>query len=197
MRKSRQETASTRRRIVETAAVEFRRSGIAGAGVADVMEATGLTQGAFYRHFKSKQQLLTEALDQSVRQLRASFQEAFQRRPGTAGVVAVIESYLSADHRDDPTFCPFVALGSELARESRAVRETATTGFQILAQVLSEHLTLLSRVAAKKEALTLLSLMVGALTVAKFVSDKEMSKSILAQARKDLIEQVRRHWKPE
>ncbi len=170
MRKSRQETASTRRRIVETAAVEFRRSGIAGAGVADVMEATGLTQGA---------------------------QEAFQRRPGTAGVVAVIESYLSADHRDDPTFCPFVALGSELARESRAVRETATTGFQILAQVLSEHLTLPSRVAAKKEALTLLSLMVGALTVAKFVSDKEMSKSILAQARKDLIEQVRRHWKPE
>src|ERR1700746_252931 len=62
MRKSKQEAAETRRRIVSVAAREFNKSGIDRTGVADVMMAAGLTTGGFYKHFSSKDQLVAEAL---------------------------------------------------------------------------------------------------------------------------------------
>ena len=61
MRKSKRETAETRKRIVEMAADEFRQHGIVTSGIADLMAAVGLTHGAFYRHFESKEQLVAEA----------------------------------------------------------------------------------------------------------------------------------------
>src|SRR6202022_2054897 len=61
MRKSKQETALTRERIVKAAASEFRQHGIVATGLADLMSAAGLTHGGFYRHFDSKDQLVAEA----------------------------------------------------------------------------------------------------------------------------------------
>src|SRR5215470_8028860 len=61
MRKSKQETALTRKRIVQAAASEFRQHGIVATGLADLMSAAGLTHGGFYRHFVSKDQLVAEA----------------------------------------------------------------------------------------------------------------------------------------
>ena len=61
MKKSKLETAETRRRIVKAAAAEFRRNGIHATGLCELMAAVGLTHGGFYRHFDSKDQLVTEA----------------------------------------------------------------------------------------------------------------------------------------
>ena len=66
MRRSNQEAAETRRRIVKTAAAEFRRHGIAETGLSDVMAVAGLTHGGFYRHFASKDQLVAEACADAV-----------------------------------------------------------------------------------------------------------------------------------
>lgn len=192
MRKSREETAQTRQHIVETAALEFRRGGIVSTGVADVMAAAGLTQGGFYRHFESKDALVKESLANAVDSLTASIESSTAGRSSRAGILAAISDYLSEDHGDDP-LCPFVALGSELARESESVREAATQGFRRLADVIARNLTGVSPTTAQKEALVILSTMIGAMTVARLVSDKDLSTAILAQARKSLLEQVRSH----
>jgi TetR/AcrR family transcriptional regulator, transcriptional repressor for nem operon len=191
MRKSREETAQTRQRIVETGAIEFRRNGITGTGLADVMTAAGLTHGGFYRHFDSKEALVKECLTNALDSLRASIETATATRPGRAGVLFAIDDYLSAAHRDSEATCPFVSLGSELARASEAVRNAATAAFLQLADVIASHLDDLSPVAAKKEALVLLSSMVGAMTMARLVSDKDVSAAILTQMRKTLAQQVR------
>jgi TetR/AcrR family transcriptional repressor of nem operon len=112
-------------------------------------------------------------------------------RLGRAGVLAAIEDYLSADHRDNPSSCPFVSLGSELARESRNVRDEATNGFSRLVNALARNLTGVSPASAKKESLVILSTMIGAMTAARLVSDKELSAAILTQAKKSLFDQVR------
>src|SRR5260221_10007764 len=113
MRKSRQDTAETRERIVRTAAHEFGQHGIAETGLADVMSAAGLTHGGFYRHFDSKDALVLECLANALDSLRASIETATARRPGRAGVLIAIDDYLSAAHRDSEATCPFVSLGSE------------------------------------------------------------------------------------
>src|SRR5260221_13930201 len=66
MKRSKQETAETRKRIVETAATQFRRNGIDGTGLADLMGAAGLTHGGFYRHFYSKDHLVAESCATAV-----------------------------------------------------------------------------------------------------------------------------------
>ena len=191
MRKSREETAQTRQRIVETGAIEFRRNGISGTGLADVMTAVGLTHGGFYRHFDSKEALVKECLSNALDSLRASIETATATRPGRAGVLFAIDDYLSAAHRDSEATCPFVSLGSELARASEEVRNAATAAFLQLADLIASHLDDLSPAAAKKEALVLLSSMVGAMTMARLVSDKDVSAAILTQMRKTLAQQVR------
>jgi TetR/AcrR family transcriptional repressor of nem operon len=192
MRKSREETAQTRQRIVETGAIEFRRNGISGTGLADVMTAVGLTHGGFYRHFDSKEALVKECLSNALDSLRASIETATVTRPGRAGVLFAIDDYLSAAHRDSEATCPFVSLGSELARASEEVRNAATAAFLQLVDIIASHLDDLSPAAAKKEALVLLSSMVGAMTMARLVSDKDASAAILTQMRKTLAQQVRR-----
>ena len=123
MRKSKEEAAETRKRIVTAAAGEFREHGIVATGLADLMKAAGLTHGGFYKHFESKDQVVAEACAEAVRVLMEKLEAAPSK--GSA-----LGSYLSIRHRDDPaTGCPLAALGSELARSDEKTREAATEGF--------------------------------------------------------------------
>jgi TetR/AcrR family transcriptional repressor of nem operon len=187
MRKSRQEAAETRNRIVEAASAEFRRNGIEGTGLADLMAAAGLTHGGFYKHFESKEQVVVEALALAIESMVESMQRTVSASPGKRGLHAAIAEYLCVKYRDDAAGgCPFVALGSDLARGSDAVRETTTAGFLKMMDTIAGQLDGLSPAAAKKEALVMLSTMIGAVTLARVVTDPELSASILQQARKHL-----------
>ena len=190
MRKSREEAAQTRQRILETAAIEFRRTGISGTGLADLMGAAGLTSGGFYRHFDSKDDLVKESFAVAVNSVTAWIERFVKGRPGAAGILAAVEDYLSVSNRDSVACCPYVTLGSEVARGSVAVREAATSAFMKQIGVISAHLPGRSRAAAKKEALSLVFTMIGAMTVARMVSDRELSASILTQARKNIRQQL-------
>jgi TetR/AcrR family transcriptional repressor of nem operon len=189
MRKSRDETAQTRQRIVATGALEFRRNGIAGTGLAEVMAAAGLTHGGFYRHFDSKDALVKECLSNALDAFRAKIETAVAKRPGRAGVLLAIDGYLSAAHRDNEDCCPFVTLGSELARASHDIRAAATAILAELADFIAGHMDDLPRSAAKNEALVLLSTMIGAMSMARLVSDQKLSAAILTRTRKSLSEQ--------
>ncbi|MGF6782287.1 TetR/AcrR family transcriptional regulator [Paraburkholderia sp. GAS334] len=189
MRKSKQEAAETRQRIVEAASSEFRRKGIGGTALADLMAAAGLTHGGFYKHFDSKDQIVEESLTLAVGSLVEAVESKLSSASGDRGLHAAIADYLSIEHRDSTADgCPFVALGSELSRSSDGVREATTSGFLNLVDVIAARLDGKSPAAAKKEALVILSTMIGALTMARVVTDPELSASILRQARKHLTQ---------
>src|ERR1043166_4580921 len=100
MRKSKQEAAQTRERIVEAASAEFRRNGVDGTGLADLMAAAGLTHGGFYKHFESKEQVVEEAFTAATDTMVEAMKRTMSASPGERGLQAMIAEYLSLRHRD-------------------------------------------------------------------------------------------------
>lgn len=189
MRKSREEAAQTRQRIVDAASVAFRRQGIAGTGLSDLMAAAGMTHGGFYKHFESKEQVVEESLALAAESVAESMRRTLSASPGKRGINNAVAKYLSTDHLDNGTTnCPFVTLGSELARGSDSMREVATAGFLDMADSLADQLEGMQPAAAKKEALLMLSTMIGAMTMARVVTDPKLAASLLQQARKRLTQ---------
>src|SRR5260221_7153900 len=138
MKKSKKEAAETRQRIVKTASAEFRRNGINGTGLSDLMSAAGLTHGGFYRHFDSKDQLVAESCAAAVDSMVESLTSALSRKTKRSGLEAGAASYLSKKHRDDSSGGrPFGALGSEPVRSDHTTRSRATDGFLKLVDIIA------------------------------------------------------------
>src|SRR5260221_11095343 len=98
MRRSREETAETRRNIVKTAGIRFRQNGICETGLADLMESAGLTHGGFYRHFDSKDQLVSEASAGAVPVKICEMQDSPSTARGRKALEASANEHLSPDH---------------------------------------------------------------------------------------------------
>ena len=178
MRKSRDEAAQTRRRIVEAASCEFRKCGIVATGLNDLMKAAGLTHGGFYKHFASKDQLVAEATTAALDALL----EGMAAHPTVSAAVA---AYLSTRHRDNPASgCPLAAIGSELSRSDRKAREAATAGFVRLVDILAGKA---GTAEARRRALVAAATMIGAVTMSRMVTELELSAEILREAEKSLI----------
>ena len=189
MRKSKQETALTRARIVKAAASEFRQHGIVATGLADLMSAAGLTHGGFYRHFASKEQLVAEASAAGLAATTEKFAAAASREPGRKGLEALVCSYLSTAHRDNRRDgCPLAALGSELARADRVTRNAATAAFLKLVDILAGQIDAAKPEEAKKRAMVAVSTMIGALTMSRIMNDKRLSNSLLRNAQEVLTD---------
>jgi TetR/AcrR family transcriptional repressor of nem operon len=187
MRKSRQETAATRQRIVEAAQTEFRRHGIEGCGLTGLMAAAGLTQGGFYKHFASKAQLVAEsttaAVDTLVEQLQSMPPE-----PGTAGEFkAMVNGYLSPTHRDGDNGCPYAGLGSELARGEPQVKSASVEGFERMIGLLSQQLEESEDSTTRDQALLTMCAMMGALTVSRMAAGQPLSDEVLDAVRRQLL----------
>src|SRR5215470_18188474 len=90
MRKSREEAAATRERIVDAAAREFRQNGIAETGLDDLMQAAGLTHGGFYKHFESKNQVVGEAVKRSFDQTLAGMQSSAEGKTPEAALSTLV-----------------------------------------------------------------------------------------------------------
>ena len=181
MRKSREEAAQTRKRIVTAAGEEFRKHGIVATGLNELMSAAGLTHGGFYKHFESKDQLVAEACAEAVTTILEIAAAAASKKGGTAA------AYLSTGHRDNPAAgCPLSAIGSELARSDEKTRAAATAGFLKLVEIMAEQLDRLPAATAKRRALVAVSTMIGALTMSRIVTDPELSAKILKEAEKSL-----------
>lgn len=166
MRKPRAEAAQTRTRIVEAASRAFRQNGIVAAGLNDLMKAACLTHGGFYKHFESKDQLVAEACAESLCEMMAMM----EAQPTRADAVAV---YLSPRHRDHPEAgCPLAALGAELARTDAETRTAATKGFDRLVSFLMGDA---GSKEARRRAIAAAFAMIGAVTMARIVSDAKLS----------------------
>ena len=185
MRKSRQEAAKTRERIIASAAAEFREHGITATGLADFMKAAGLTHGGFYRHFNSKDQLVAEACATAAAIMTARVAASVSNGREGDGLGAAVADYLSAKHRDNPREgCPLAALGGELARADSKTRAAASHAFVQLVDVLAGQMAGANSKEAKKRAVFAASAMIGALTMARVVTDPVLSDTILRCAEK-------------
>jgi TetR/AcrR family transcriptional repressor of nem operon len=186
MRKSKEEAAETRRRIVKTAAAEFRRNGIKATGLAELMGAAGLTQGGFYRHFESKEQLVAEACAAAIDALAGDLKTWSQEK---GGVEKIVTNYLSPEHRDHPAEgCAYAGVGSELARADEETRRVANEGLKQFIEIVANSYEGLKPSAARARAMLTVSAMIGALTLSRVVTDPELSDALLRQTRKQLLD---------
>src|SRR5438046_7194455 len=124
MRYGKDQKQATRQRILEAAGRRFKQDGIDGAGVATLMSDAGLTNGAFYAHFASKEDLVANVL---ADQLRAQHESLDSQPSDRAGLEAFVRSYLSPQHRDQSADgCPSAALLDEIARRPDATKRVFT-----------------------------------------------------------------------
>jgi TetR/AcrR family transcriptional repressor of nem operon len=178
LRKSRLEAAQTRAAIVAAAADLIRRTGIAEASLADMMAAAGLTHGGFYRHFRNKEHLISEALSTAGEKAIATIGQKMAK----GGLKAAVDGYLSTSHRDSPTpICPFAAFGSEMARSRKMTKAAATEVLEKLLVTLAGDAP--DREEARGNAIVALSMMIGAMTLARIVTDSDVSSEILDRAK--------------
>lgn len=186
MKKSKAETAETRKRIVDIASREFKEKGIQSASVSEIMSAAGLTHGGFYRHFKSKEDLLTEACSAALGRMAENAQAAVDG--GNEAFVRYLDNYLSTNMREDfAASCVFVTMGSELARADDETRHVMTEGFKTWIDILAKQTPDKPADDARADAMFRLSAMVGALTMARIADDKDFAEQILGEIRTRLI----------
>ena len=198
MRKSKQEAAKTRERIVTVAAEEFRERGIAATGLADLMSAAGLTHGGFYRHFDSKNELVKEASAAALAAILDGLAAAASGKRRRTGLKKVAAQYLSTRHRDNPREgCPLAALGSELARADAETRNAATAGFLRLVDILADQFDQTHPSEGKKKSIVAAVTMIGALTMSRIVTDAALSKSLLRNAVECLTSSGGVSWEPK
>ena len=189
MRKSKQEALRTRERIVAAASEEFRQHGIVATGLADLMAAAGLTHGGFYKHFRSKAEVVSEAATVAIATTTRAMQAVGSERPGRAGLRRLVAMYLAAEHRDDPgEGCPIAALGAELARCDEKTRDAATQGLRDYIGVLASHLDSLKPGEATNRAMASFATMAGALILARIANDEKLSQAILRNAQEMILD---------
>lgn len=189
MKKSKAETAETRMRIVETAAKAFRTQGIEATGVAEIMVAAGLTHGAFYRHFSSKEELVAEAVASSLEQLILESERWAEQGAGAALRHAL--DYLSPASRDDlAQSCTFAATGSELVRAGDKTRHIASEAFKRNLDWLAPFMSAPRSDDRITAAISVLTNMIGALTMSRMVDDRALSDRILEVARERLSRSI-------
>jgi TetR/AcrR family transcriptional regulator, transcriptional repressor for nem operon len=167
----------TRQRIIETAGRRLKQDGIDGSGVAALMTDAGLTNGAFYAHFKSKDDLVANVL---ADQLRAQQATLSSLPAGRAALEEFVRDYLAPHHRDHPsTGCPSAALLDEIGRCDDVTRDAYTEGMQSIVDVIATHLSPHDPSAARTTALGLFTVLVATMQLARAVSDRELSDDLL------------------
>ena len=167
----------TRRHILDVASAQFRESGIAAVGLAGIMSEAGLTNGAFYTHFSSKEELVREVLMDSL--TRREERHKANLETGVA-LETTIRDYLSTRHRDRAgTGCPTAALVAEIARHPKATRDAFTGKVSDIIALMAEQIRQGSAEERRRKAITIYAAMVGALQLARAVNDKQLSEEIL------------------
>lgn len=196
MRKSKAETAETRRRIVATAASLFMDKGIAATGIADVMEAAGLTQGGFYRHFESKEQLVAEASEAAYDRIFETLGQQVARLPPREAIARVVHLYLhqrmvkNADH-----LCPLAHLGSELPNADERIRAVVNAGFKRMVGFLAGLAQQLRIADSMALADAIAATMLGAVMMARLAVSEASASAVLAHAESTIDLMVQSHLK--
>ncbi len=178
----------THRRIVESASRQFRAKGMNGPGVAKLMKASGLTHGGFYKHFASKDDLFAEAIEESAREIGAKLTEWGKQVPRDEAWKEIVKKYLSIEHCEHPGMgCPMAALAPDIARTRATVRRKIRDSMDAYRKQLVEFMPGAGPGEKQKNFVLIFTAMVGALAVARTMSDREEKEKLLGLVRNHLL----------
>jgi TetR/AcrR family transcriptional regulator, transcriptional repressor for nem operon len=181
MRRSKTGKAATHSRIVAVAAKRFRERGLQGIGVAEVMKEAGSSVGGFYKHFRSRDELVIEALAEAFKDLDRWEQEA-------EDLTALLRFYLGDEHCDSPgAGCAITALAGDVRHAGTSVRAVFTERVKHSLGFSSARLEGGDAASRRARAILLLSAGIGGLSLARAVNDKALSREILAALREQLV----------
>jgi TetR/AcrR family transcriptional regulator, transcriptional repressor for nem operon len=170
---------ATRQRIIETAGRRFKQDGIDGSGIAILMSDAGLTNGAFYAHFDSKDDLVKTVVGEELDRQASGFADL---PPGRAGLEAFVSWYLSRDHRDHrDAGCPSAALLDEIGRCDKDTKRAYTKGAKAILDEICARLAPHDPDSARGTALALYAMMVGTMQLARALSDRKLSDAVLEE----------------
>jgi len=178
---SRVQAEENRETVINVASRLFREHGFDGIGLKDLMKGAGLTQGAFYKQFTSKDHLAALASRRAMEGATRRWSRAAAE--SSDPLEAIIEFYLSSGHRGEKADgCPLVALGADAARQSKDVRQPFEGGIRAHFEVLDELMHETGRSNPSSKAIAILSLMVGAVTMSRLIEDENLSQNVLDTA---------------
>ncbi len=170
-------------RIVSAAARAIRRSGYDGTGVADIMKEAGLTHGAFYAHFPSREAMLAEAASRACAESAAAAAGVIESVPSEQALAFMLRSYLSPEHVAQVELgCPLAALGSETPRQAPEVRRVTTRHVKEMIDFVARQSPDWGKPEAHERALVTVATMVGTLMLARAVDEPALSASLCEAA---------------
>jgi TetR/AcrR family transcriptional repressor of nem operon len=176
---SKAQKAKTHERIVKLASKRFREVGLAGIGIAELMKEAGLTVGGFYKHFDSRDDLVAEAVSSAFGGWKRRV-EAAKSGGAPVSYEKLIDEYLNEAHRDNPgTGCAFSALAPEIARSDKRTRSLTSEQVRNDIQLIATLLPGRDKRTARSRAILIFSALVGAMSLARAVSNEALSREIL------------------
>jgi AcrR family transcriptional regulator len=168
---------NTRRRIIDVASKRFRRDGIAASGLAGIMAESGLTNGAFYPHFDSKETLVKEALSNALNDQHSALTN---EETGAVDIEDAIRRYLNKSHLlgcDEG--CPSAALLPEIGRQPESTRKMYEDAYLSYVEGLAMLLPAPKSSKSRGKAAAIFGLMVGTIQIARAVPDLQLAEEIL------------------
>jgi len=193
MRVPRARAERNRQHILTAAARLFRENGIRATGVDSISQEAGLTHGAFYSQFASKDALAAEAIGLALSRWRRVWRRAAEGRTRSQAFRSIVADYLSAKHRNSPgRGCVVAALGASVARQPRTVRAAFTRELKDAVDFLAELVPGANPAQRHADAIAAFACMVGGLILARAVEDERFSAQILQAAAERIIRGGRR-----
>src|SRR5205823_1222168 len=178
----------TRDRIVRNAARKLRVEGLSGPGVASVMKESGLTMGGFYKHFRSKDELLAAAIAEGFSEFSDKIYASLQNVPPEDRWKQVVQWYLSSEHCDRPdTGCPVVTLAPEIARAKVGVRKRIAGLMKELTERWVAFMPGPTATERERNFFVIFAVMVGAVSIARLFTEPADRQRVLAGTRDYLL----------
>jgi TetR/AcrR family transcriptional repressor of nem operon len=182
MRVSRIQAEENRQTVINVASRLFREHGFDGIGLKELMKGAGLTQGAFYKQFASKDDLSAQAASRALELALDRWKAAAEENPQDP-LGEVLAFYLSMEHRAKrKDGCPVAALGSDAARQGADLKASFETGIKEQLELLGGWIGDSHRDEFSGRAMVILSTMVGAMVLARAVNDTKLARGFLGSA---------------
>ena len=180
LRYRKEQKQATRQRIIETAGRRFKADGIDGSGIAALMKDAGLTNGAFYTHFTSKDDLVATTIADQLQAQNASI--VAHAVPGRAGLEQIVRWYLSPWHRDSRDVgCPSAALLDEIGRCTHPTKQAYTDGVLVVADGIAARLAPDDPLSVRTKALSAYASMAGTLQLSRALADRQLADEVLQE----------------
>lgn len=178
----------THRRIVKGASRQLRKKGLNGPAVATLMKASGLTHGGFYKHFSSRDDLVVEAIEESLRELTQTLIDAAERSGSRAPWKSIIETYLSLERCDGADRgCPIAALAPDIARTPPAMKQRISTAILKFREKLIPFMPGRTSEERSSNFLMIMTSMAGTIAIARTMPEVAVRQRILDTVRDRLL----------